>query len=266
MLYYKEYFLDHNADWVVFVHGAGGSSAVWFKQLKDFRPHFNLLLIDLRGHGKSADIIPTDISGEHYSFELIAKDIIEVLDHLKLVSAHFIGVSLGTLIVRQLGDMIGSRMRSMVMVGAITHFNFKSRFWMKLGSMFKNILPYMWLYRLFAFVIMPARNHSESRSVFIREAQKLCQREFLRWYRLTGQLSGLFLKFERQLPIPTLYVMGDQDYLFLEPIRKMIRNVQHAALFVVEECGHVVNIERANIFNKEVISYLLNQKEQNLCV
>lgn len=256
MLYYKEYILNEGAEWVVFIHGAGGSSAVWFKQLKAFSSHFNLLLIDLRGHGKSpASATLKGVNGD-YSFEMIAKDIIEVLDHLQLPKAHFIGVSLGTLIIRQLGDMIGPRMKSMVMVGAITHFNFKSRFWVGLGRIFKNVIPYMWLYRLFAFVIMPAKNHTESRNVFVAEAQKLCQREFLKWYKLTGQLSALFLKFEVHLPIPTLYVMGDQDHMFLEPIKKMVTNVQEAALLVVKECGHVVNIEQANIFNEKVIQYL----------
>jgi pimeloyl-ACP methyl ester carboxylesterase len=260
MLYHKTYLLSTKADWVVFVHGAGGSSAVWFKQLKAFRTHFNVLLIDLRGHGKSAHL-SEEILKTNYSFELIAKDIIEVLDHVNIPKAHFIGVSLGTLIIRQLGDMIGNRIQSMIMVGAITQFNFKSRFWVGLGRLFKNILPYMWLYRLFAFVIMPAKNHSESRNVFVKEAQKLCQREFLRWYKLTGQLSGLFSKFEVHLPIPTLYVMGEQDYMFLNPIKKMIKGVQSAALLVVAECGHVVNIEKAQEFNDQVIAYLLGFKE-----
>ena len=40
-------------DWVVFVHGAGGSSSIWYKQVRDFREHFNVLLIDLRGHPAS---------------------------------------------------------------------------------------------------------------------------------------------------------------------------------------------------------------------
>lgn len=257
MLYYKEYFLNEKADWVVFVHGAGGSSAIWFKQLKDFKAHFNLLLIDLRGHGKSVETSPEKQQG-NYSFEAIANDIIEVLDHLKLPKAHFVGVSLGTLIIRQLGDMISDRIQSMILVGAITHFNFKSRFWVGLGRIFKNVLPYMWLYRLFAFVIMPAARHTESRNVFVEEAQKLCQREFLRWYKLTGQMTGLFKKFDVHLPIPTLYVMGDQDYLFLAPIQTMIQNVKNAALLVVNECGHVVNIEQAKIFNEEVIKYLKN--------
>ena len=256
MLYHKEYFLSENADWVVFVHGAGGSSAVWFKQLKDFKIHFNLLLIDLRGHGKSVETSPEKQQGD-YSFEAIANDIIEVLDFLKVERAHFIGVSLGTLIIRQLGDMISHRMQSMILVGAITHFNFKSRFWVAMGRIFKNILPYMWLYRLFAFVIMPAKQHAESRNIFIREAQKLCQREFLRWYKLTSHMKGLFQKYDVHLPIPTLYVMGDRDYMFLVPITKMLENVKTAALLVVDECGHVVNIEQAKIFNEEVIKYLL---------
>jgi pimeloyl-ACP methyl ester carboxylesterase len=245
------------------VHGAGGSSAVWFKQLKAFKLHFNVLLIDLRGHGKSANI-SDNATINNYSFELIAKDIIEVVNHLKIDKAHFIGVSLGTLIIRQMGDMIGPRIQSMILVGAITHFNFKSRFWVGLGRIFKNVLPYMWLYRLFAFVIMPAKNHAESRNVFVNEAQKLCQREFLRWYKLTGQLSGLFSKFEVHLPIPTLYVMGEQDYMFLDPIKKMIKDVQTAALMVVAECGHVVNIEKAQEFNERVIEYLLSFKENKL--
>ncbi len=254
-IYHKQYFLSPNAEWVVFIHGAGGSSAVWFKQIKAFSEHFNILLIDLRGHGKSAEFAEkSKISG--YSFELIAQDIIHVLDHLKINNAHFIGVSLGTLVIRQLGEMISTRVKSMVLIGAITNFNFKSRFWVGLGSIFKSVIPYMWLYRLFAFVIMPAPAHKESRNVFVAEAKKLCRKEFLRWYKLTGQLTGVFHKFKIHLPIPTLYVMGDQDYMFLEPIRNTISNVQHAGLLVVQECGHVVNIEKAVYFNDQVISYL----------
>ena len=35
------------------MHGAGGSSSIWYKQLRAFKENFNVLLIDLRGHGKS---------------------------------------------------------------------------------------------------------------------------------------------------------------------------------------------------------------------
>ena len=50
MLYHKTFELGPERDWVVFVHGAGGSSSIWFKQLRAYREHFNVLLLDLRGH------------------------------------------------------------------------------------------------------------------------------------------------------------------------------------------------------------------------
>ena len=47
-----------DAPWLVFVHGAGGSIRTWKYQIEAFRPHYRLLLIDLRDHGFSKDILP----------------------------------------------------------------------------------------------------------------------------------------------------------------------------------------------------------------
>ncbi|HAC14855.1 MAG TPA: 2-succinyl-6-hydroxy-2,4-cyclohexadiene-1-carboxylate synthase, partial [Bacteroidetes bacterium] len=88
MLYHKIHYLSGDADWVVFVHGAGGSSAVWFKQIKAYKKNFNVLLVDLRGHGKSAPGPESERSD--YSFESIASDIIEVMDHRNIPKAHFV--------------------------------------------------------------------------------------------------------------------------------------------------------------------------------
>jgi len=54
MLFYTTHInSDKNAKWVVFIHGAGGSSSIWYKQINSFRKHFNLLFVDLRGHGQT---------------------------------------------------------------------------------------------------------------------------------------------------------------------------------------------------------------------
>jgi pimeloyl-ACP methyl ester carboxylesterase len=256
MLYYKILNRKEKSDWIVFIHGAGGSSAIWHKQIKYFNNYFNLLLIDLRGHGKSAEVDSKN-RFKPYSFESIADDIFEVLDHVGISKAHFIGVSLGTLIVRQIAELQPERVQSMVLAGAISYFNLKSRFWVGLGRLFKNILPFMWLYKLFAFVIMPAKNHSESRNTFINEAKKLCKREFVKWYSLTGQLTGLLKRLDsNENGVPTLYVMGEEDYMFLEPIKQIVTRFKNATLYIVEECGHVVNIEKPLIFNEVTLSFL----------
>jgi len=48
LLYHKIYQHPSSQEWVVFVHGAGGSSSVWHKQIKAYKEHFNIVLVDLR--------------------------------------------------------------------------------------------------------------------------------------------------------------------------------------------------------------------------
>jgi pimeloyl-ACP methyl ester carboxylesterase len=261
MLYNKIYLKESTADWVVFIHGAGGSSVVWYKQIQSYSRHFNLLLIDLHGHGKSA-------SGNvnlKYTFENIAQGILKVLDYHKIPQAHFVGVSMGTIIVRKLAGLQKERVKSMILVGAVTKLNLKSRFLVKAGRIFHQIMPYMWLYKALAFVIMPMASSEESRSVFIREARKLARHEFIRWFKLTRRLTAKLQQLESEDPqLPTLYVMGDQDYILLEPVKVIVNACKHKSLAIIDKCGHVVNIEKADIFNELTIDFIrkLNVKPE----
>ncbi|MDR9397678.1 MAG: alpha/beta hydrolase [Salibacter sp.] len=260
MLFYKKFEIDPNADWVVFIHGAGGSSAVWHKQIKPFKSAYNLLLIDLRGHGKSAET--EDWAKKTYSFKAIAEDVINVLDHLQIQKAHFVGVSLGTIIIRQIADMRESLVKSMILTGAISRLNFKSQFFVNMGNAFKRVVPYMWLYKLFAWVIMPYKTHTESRITFVNEAKKLCQKEFLRWFKLTAQVNPILRYLEeKHMHIPTLYIMGSEDHMFLGPVAELVKRGKMEFLHIIEKCGHVVNIERAAEFNEHSLAWLAQKAD-----
>ena len=62
---------------VSFVHGAGGSIRTWKFQIDLLRRTF-ALLIDLRDHGASKDILPEFPA---YDFDIVAKDILVLTDH-----------------------------------------------------------------------------------------------------------------------------------------------------------------------------------------
>ena len=79
MLHVKRLEHSESREWIVFIHGAGGSSSIWFKQIKEFKSHFNVLLLDLRGHGNSKEKIT-----KKYTFKAIANDVLEVLNHLNI--------------------------------------------------------------------------------------------------------------------------------------------------------------------------------------
>lgn len=256
MLHYRTHIHDENADWVVLVHGAGGSSSIWFRQLRAYREEFNVLLVDLRGHGGSAHL---DDGRERkpYTFESVSREVVDVLDHLGIERAHFVGISMGCLIIRTIAEIEPGCVESMVLGGAIARLNFRSRILVVLGHALKRIIPFMWLYRLYAWILMPRLNHRESRLVFVREAQKLARKEFLRWFRLTLELTPILRLFEeRDVGIPTLYLMGEQDHMFLPSARRVAAQHRRAVLRVIERCGHVCNIERPDLFNRFSLDFL----------
>jgi pimeloyl-ACP methyl ester carboxylesterase len=256
VLHYRTFILDPAREWVVLVHGAGGSSSIWFRQLRAYCEEFNVLLVDLRGHGGSAGAA-TASDDEPYTFEAVSAEVVEVLAHEGIERAHFVGISLGSLIVRTIAEIAPDRVRSLVLGGAIVRLNTRSRFLVFAGNAVKRFIPFMWLYRLYAWILMPRLRHRESRMIFIREAQKLARKEFLRWWRLTLELTPVLRMFEeREVPFPTLYLMGAEDYMFLPPVRQLVARHASAVLRVIEQCGHVCNIERPDEFNAISIAFM----------
>nr|WP_222845823.1 alpha/beta hydrolase [Flavilitoribacter nigricans] len=240
---------------MTFVHGAGGSSSIWFRQLRDFRKHFNVLLVDLRGHGKSKKPIYEKL--KEYTFDKIGDEVIEVLDHLQIRSTHFVGISLGTIIIREITERYPERTRSMIMGGAVMKLNLRGQILMRLGVLLKSVVPYLLLYRFFAFIIMPRKKHRESRNLFINEAKKLYQKEFKRWFTLVAEVNPLLKWFRiKDAGIPTLYIMGSEDHMFLPSITKLVQDHDSSELFVIPDCGHVVNVERPDVFNNKAIHFL----------
>jgi len=256
LLNYYLYPHKKSKEWVTFVHGAGGSSSIWFKQVRDFKKQFNVLILDLRGHGNSKPKLK-DSFNPKYTFDSITNDIVEVIEHLKINKSHFIGISLGTILIRNLAEQKPELVKSMIMGGAIIKLNFRSQVLMRIGNIFKSVVPYMLLYKLFAFIIMPKKNHKKSRLLFVNEAKKLYQKEFLRWFKLTSEINPLLRFFRaKDIKIPTLYVMGAEDHLFLPSIKNIVAKHVTSSLFVVENCGHVVNVEQPQTFNTQTIRFI----------
>ena len=264
MLYTKPFYNSPDKDWVVFIHGAGGSSSIWFRQLKDYQENFNVLLVDLRGHGKSKEMSTMKkYYKEKYSFKTVSKDVLEAVRENNIEKAHFVGVSLGTIIIRTIAEMEPDIVKSAVMCGAITRLDIRSRVLVWLGHTFKKIVPFIWLYKLFAWVIMPKKNHEESRSLFVQDAKNLARKEFLKWFKLTYDVNPLLRYFkEKEMEPPTLYIMGEEDHMFLPPVKKMVEEFERSELEIVAGSGHVVNIDNPKMFNEISIAFLKRHAEE----
>ncbi|WP_176560380.1 alpha/beta fold hydrolase [Brevibacillus dissolubilis] len=243
-------------DWLILIHGAGGSSKSWYKQLAAFAEHFHVLVYDLRGHGKTAALNEHD--EEEYSFHLIAQDLLSIMDQHHIRSAHLCGCSLGTVVMQELSLIAPERIDSMVMAGAVTKFHGWSKLlYMIARYLLVHILSKDQLYPLMAYMFMPFKLARGSRRLFIRESKKLCPDVFYKWWRLTYQFT-IYHRL-KEMRIPTLIVMGEYDYSFLSGSYLLLKKCPNATHHVLERAGHVCNMDQPRAFNKLAVEFLLGQ-------
>lgn len=254
MLHYKTYVNEHIDKWVVMVHGAGGSIEVWFRQVSDFAKHFNLLLVDLAGHGGSAN----ESFGNGFNFTKAAEQVMEVVNHLKITKGHFIGLSLGSIVVRLIAKYNPEKVSSMVLAGAVTKINTKMRILLSLATTFKRIVPYSLIKRLLAKFIIPQEKYSKSKNLFLNSAKKVSFDSFVQWIKLgDGIATRIRELFNEYIPIPTLYLMGEDDKLFLHEVEETVRKSGgNACLVIVPNAGHVCNVDNKKFFNEHSLEFL----------
>ena len=247
--------IGNNPDnrWVVMVHGAGGSIEVWFRQVPDFARHFNLLLVDLAGHGGSVG----DVFRGGLNFEKVADQVMEVVDAVGIEKSHFMGLSLGSIIVRVIAERYAERVESMVLAGAVTKLNARTRMLIRMVDMFKNIIPYRLMKWLIARVIIPQRKYAKSKYLFLKNAQKLSFESFLEWMQLGDNISRKMADlFSKRVLIPTLYLMGENDHLFLAQASAAARDGGDlVSMVVVPNAGHICNVDNKSFFNRMAIDF-----------
>ena len=97
---------------IVFVHGVGLTHEIWQPQLEFFNYRSNIAY-DILGHGRS----PLE-EGE-ISFDDFSKQLIELLDHLKIKKIHLVGFSIGSLIARNFAIKHNERLQTLTLLCSI---------------------------------------------------------------------------------------------------------------------------------------------------
>lgn len=258
LLHYEVVSENPEAPWLVFIHGAGGSIRTWKFQIEAFSPHYRLLLIDLRDHGHSKNILPAFPA---YDFDIVASDILVVIDHLKIEKAHFMSLSIGSVILQKIDIVRPFLVDRMIMAGAIFDGSTLMHWFVHSGKILSKILPYRALYWLFSFIVLPRRNHRLSRYIFRRQSRRLSSREYLKWLELYKPFFLLVKDYvNRPVMKKGLVVMGSQDHIFFRAAKRFTQIQKNMRLAVIENCGHVCSIEAPDLFNDLVLKFLSDQE------
>lgn len=254
ILHYELHRVGPGVPWMVFVHGAGGSIRTWQKQTAFFKDKFNLLVVDLRDHGDSKNLTTAVTT---FGFDTVALEVLHTMDALHVKAAHFVGVSMGSIIIRHIEQLAPERVSSVVLAGGIFKMSRKINGLVFSAKLLTPVLPFHTLYRIFALILLPKRNHAASRKLFIREARKLHKKEVKKWLGLIRRLNRtLHEMFHHRMKAPCLIVMGEEDHVFLEPAKQYVNRYREVLLETIEKCGHVCNIESPAEFNRRCLHFI----------
>ncbi|PAB60380.1 alpha/beta fold hydrolase [Anaeromicrobium sediminis] len=253
MLKYTIYDNAESSEWIVFIHGLGSSSNTWVKQVRELKKYYNLLLIDLHGHGKSKDISLRNNTNPN--FEEINNDIIKVLDLLNIESAHFIGISLGTIIVNSLTLTHTDRVKSIILGGAVTRIDFIIMIILKIIIMFK-LTDKKWGHYIAFKITFPKETDKEKMRRYSKLLKKSNALNLNYWASIFNLINRTF-KNKDYTEIPTLFIMGEEDKIL---IRNIVKNIRGASMFIIQNSTHLCHLNSPRIFNSVSIAFLKNYK------
>ena len=258
-LLYHQLVADNSTQpWLVFLHGAGGSTRTWQYQVEAFRPYFKLLLIDLRDHGQSQNVQP---ALANYTLKHITADITAVLDKYAIDKAHFITLSMGAFLMQHLMLSQPKRIISCVLAGAVILGDWRIRTFTKFALLFNKLLPYKLMYTTFSWLLMPKQSHQKSRRIYLRQAEKISPEAYMRWVGLYNEFFNTLRSFaDWKVPAPTLLVMGQSDYVFLNSAKTLARQQKNVALSIIPNSGHICNIDNPEDFNQNCLRFLQSLK------
>ena len=121
---------------LILLHGFSGSSQDWTSVTPEWRTQFQLIVPDLRGHGRSS------ILSKPFRHQDAAADMLALLDYLKVGACKGLGVSGGGNILLHMATMQPDRMKAMALVSATPYFPAQARAIMRNYS--KSLTEQQW--------------------------------------------------------------------------------------------------------------------------
>jgi 3-oxoadipate enol-lactonase len=231
-------------------HSLGANFSMWDPQLPSFNSHFRLLRFDTRGHGQSS------VTPGPYSIELLANDVLHLLDALHIDRTHFCGLSMGGQIGQWLGIHASQRLRKLVLcnTGAQigTPDGWNTRISSVLAHGMKDVSAGI-ISRWFTSSFTSAHPDVVASTLKILESANpqgytaCCVA--VRDLDTRQHLSSI--------AIPTLVIAGDQDLSTPSADGRFIAGKIPGARFIELSAAHLSNIEAADRFTMEVERFLL---------
>ena len=249
---------------VLFLNGVMASTSSWVNQLPPFEAHgFKIVLHDFKGQLKSAK------PNGPYTFAQHASDVVALMDHLGIPSAHLIGTSYGGEVGLRCALDHPQRVLSLSVIDSVSELDedlsatvndWKDAAATQHGETF--------FHRMMPSIYSPGfiqRNHDmlaqrakamNALSADYFAGQIILYDTFLNDVSMTSELH--------HIQCPTLILCGELDTL--KPVKFsaiMAQAIPNAEFLTIPDCGHVAIFEKPNELNSALLGFILKHNARS---
>ncbi len=242
---------------VLLIHGLGSSTRDWDPQVIELSKHFQVITVDVRGHGRSSK------PRQRYTVKLFVDDTAAFIRQLGAGPVHVVGISMGGMIAFQLAVDAPDLVRSLVIVNSgpampIRTLSQRLMIWTRVAIV--RIHGMRKMGQVLASRLLPKPEHAALRAEFIERWAANDPRAYLS--ALRGLVNWGVMDQLRGITCPVLVVTADQDYTPIAFKQAYTALLKNAELVVIDDARHFLPIERPEPFNAALVTFLTRMRRR----
>jgi pimeloyl-ACP methyl ester carboxylesterase len=227
---------------IIFVHGAGGSSATWFFQLKGLSKNLHVVAIDLNGHGDTQDRLEVDIQNSYL------QDIEYAVSQydIPILSGHSMGGALTQLYALKHPDQLSG----IILIGTGAKLKVNPSVFELLDNDFEGYIEAL---GTFMFHDSASEEMVDASKHEVRKCSpRIIQRDFelCNEFDIMQEISSIHL--------PTLIIVGAEDVM--TPVKYanyLHQKIEGSSLRIIEGAGHMVMLEQDRAVNSAIANWAM---------
>ena len=247
---------------IVFVHEFAGDHASWEAQLRHFgKTH---LCISFSARGFAPSDVPTDTAA--YDQARAVDDIAAVMDAAGVEKAHIVGLSMGAIATLHFGVRYADRALSLCLGGCgygadLDRLDaFRQRSEQTANAIRTMGMPdFARLYATGVGRVQFANKDPRGYEEFLgRLGGHDATGSAMTQHYLQGRRPSIYTLDAslKTLDLPTLIMVGDEDFPCIQPGVYLKRTIAGAALSVIPNTGHSINLEEPDEYNRILERFL----------
>jgi len=243
-----------NAPVIIFIHGFPFSKEMWNRQLDKLGESFRVIAYDVRGHGNSY------FGTDDFSIELFAKDLLSLMDVLEIEKTALCGLSMGGYIALKAMENHPHRFNSLILCDTSCKADSPEA----KGKRMKAIEG-IWESGIEKFADDSIKNFfapesfitkkdviAEVREMMIGTTEKSVIKTLLALSKRKETCSTLW-----KIKVPVLILVGEDDKITPPEAAQFMQNeINGSVMSVIENAGHLSNLENPEQFNEQLIKFL----------